>query len=307
MRLHPLVMPVLVLCASAAALGWLLFVPPPAVPDHEERGRAADLQPLSSPAHSSPAGQEADTGSLAAQSAAPIPGMLRNVSPDGVTPPPVSGPLTRVAPSEAYLENRNPPRPPVPPGPLEFSRVQVLDAGTIDTGDILVRIAHVTPLGADQSCRTDSGDTWPCGARARTAMRGLLRQLKIECEKIDETGPGEITATCQRGRIDLGEWLVRYGWATPAETAPPGFADVEREARERKLGQWKADGLDPLADPVTIDSLADIPDLPDIIAGDGRSFLEDVPARPSDGPSTGEQPQMPSPPADLRTTRSDNL
>jgi len=275
MRLRPLIVPFLVLASSAGAVAWLLLAEPPTRPETAQQG---SNQRVATSAELPPApGPDKDAAIVTSQSAAPSPNMLRDVSPEGVTPPPVDAPLTRVSPSEAYLESKNPPIEPVPPGPLEFRRVQVLDAGTLDTGETLVRIAHVVPLGLEDTCTAENGDTWPCGARARTSVRGLLRQLKVTCEKVEELGPREVSAICMRGRINLGEWLVRYGWATPADTAPDAYTELEQTAREKRVGQWQGEWRDQLSDPVTLESLADIPDLPDIIAEDGRSFLDENP------------------------------
>jgi len=305
MRLRPLIVPFLVLAGFGGALGWLLVAEPPVTPvtpktGHETPEAAAETgpDPVLAPARDMMA---------TAESAAPSPGMLRDVSPEGVTPPPVNAPLTRVSPSEAYLESKNPPIEPVPPGPLEFQRVQVLDAGTLDTGGTLVRIAHVEPLGVEETCTAENGDIWPCGTRARTSVRGLLRQLKITCEKVEDLGPREVTAVCMRGRINLGEWLVRYGWATPAETAPDEYAELEKTARDQRVGQWQGEWRDQLADPVTLDSLADVPDLPDLIAEDGRSFLDEEPVGLPEDLTDGGQPQDLGPLDGLRGGPGDSV
>lgn len=241
MKLRPLLVPVLLVTAFAGLVGWLFLVEPPAPPEEQlagalrpgisETAEAIVEEPLD--------GQADQTAPTAGDNAAPLPDNIRDVSPDGVSAPEVDGGLTRIEPSERYQELINPPVEPVPDGPLELRRVQVLDGGRIKSGKLVVTLAHIEPIQLDETCVARQGGLWPCGARARTFLRGLIRQFKVTCEKLADTGPQQIVATCRRGKIDLSTRMVRYGWADPAPGAPEGFEDFALLAEQRKLGKWK--------------------------------------------------------------------
>lgn len=237
MPLRPLLIPGLLIVAGAALVVWLLVADPPGEP-RKEAGEPAGRNAL----RLDTAGQET-VPQTPAPDPAPLPSEIRDVSPDGITPPNVSGTLTRVAPSEEYMNLINPPVEPLPDGPFELRRPQVLDAGTLKTEDLTVRIAHVDALAANETCQSRLGGTWPCGARARTSLRGLVRMFTITCEKTTELDTDQVAAVCTRRKINIGEWLVRQGWADPAEGAPDQYLALADEARKAKKGKWQAEWL----------------------------------------------------------------
>ncbi|MBO6890850.1 MAG: thermonuclease family protein [Roseibium sp.] len=247
MKFRPFLVPALLLTASGGLLSWLMLAEPPQVQTvaggtggpvsvTPTRTEQTERAPVSLPS----------TADSQAASAAPNPTDIRDVSPEGVTAPSVSGKLTRVEPSKRYLELKNPTIEPIPDGPLELRRVQVIDGGHIKSARMVVTLAHITPLKLDETCVSRLGGTWPCGTRARTFLRGLIRQFKITCEKIDDLGPQQILASCQRGKVDLSARLVRYGWADPKDDAPDHFQELALLAKERKVGKWQAEWLNDL-------------------------------------------------------------
>ncbi|MBN9669325.1 thermonuclease family protein [Roseibium aggregatum] len=247
MKLRPIIVPVILLTAAGGLLAWLLLAEPPQIP---EDGKPASAVEASAPATGAVSAEDLRTEEIAGAEhpvpAAPLPQEIRDVSPDGVTSPRVTGNLKRIEPSKRYLELKDPPVEPVPDGPLELTRVQVLDNGHLRSGKLTVTLAYIEPLDPEATCVTRTGETWPCGARARTFLRGLVRQFKITCHKMEETGPQQILATCKRGLVDLSARLIRYGWAAPSTDAPSNFQDLALKAREKKIGQWKTEWLSEL-------------------------------------------------------------
>lgn len=237
MPLRPLLIPGLLIVAGTALVVWLVIADPPAESRHDA-GEPAERNAL----RLNTSGQTAVPGTTLPDTA-PLPSEIRDVSPDGITPPKVSGTLTRVAPSEEYMNLINPPVEPLPDGPFDLRRPQVLDAGTLKTDDLTVRIAHIEALAANETCQSRLGGTWPCGARARTSLRGLVRMFTISCEKTTELDTDQVAAVCTRRKINIGEWLVRQGWADPAEGAPDQYLALADEARKAKRGKWQAEWL----------------------------------------------------------------
>ncbi|MEP1931573.1 MAG: thermonuclease family protein [Roseibium sp.] len=266
MKLRSIIVPIVVLTVFGGAVAWLIFAKPPTA---STPSLSAETSPAVLAVPDQP--KAIEKGSLPPESgssvAAPLPDNIRDVSPDGVSAPTVTSDLKRIEPSKRYLELKNPPIEPIPDGPLEFVRVQVLDAGHLKSGQLTIKLAHIEHLALDDTCASTLGDTWPCGTRARTFLRGLVRQLKVTCEKVEELGPQKVLATCSRGPIDLSTRLVRYGWATPTDNAPEPFQELAQSAREREFGKWQnewfTDDSDLPAWAETDNSL--LPDLEDLV------------------------------------------
>nr|WP_319386253.1 thermonuclease family protein [uncultured Roseibium sp.] len=295
MKLRPFLVPLLLLTAFAGVVAWLLLAEPPSPADAQlaEALRPGISDPVEAMVESSPDDKKQQTAHTAGDTEAPLPGNIRDVSPDGVSAPDVDGGLTRIEPSERYQELINPPVEPVPDGPLELRRVQVLDGGRIKSGKLVVTLAHIEPIKLDETCVARQGGLWPCGTRARTFLRGLIRQFKVTCEKLAETGPQQIVATCKRGKIDLSTRMVRYGWADPAAGAPEGFEDFALLAEQRKLGKWKDEWQ--VAAPRSnweADPDAPLPGLEDL-APEIVEWSQSTDADPAGQPFFGAEPDIP--------------
>lgn len=213
--------------------------PKGAVPDTTPPAPLETAAVVSEPATEPPAALRLEK----APSDAPLPSQIRNVAPTGIAAPQVNGPLKRIAAPERPKEEDSEP---VPDGPLVLRRPQVVDAGTLKTDNYTVRLAHIEALPGDETCVSRLGGTWPCGARARTSLRGLVRMFSVECEKVEDLGVREFTAVCSRKNISLNAWLVEYGWAQPREDAPQEFAALAAKARQEKRGMWQSEWLSEL-------------------------------------------------------------
>lgn len=282
MGFRSLLFPASVAAAFGGTVAWILLTEPPAVPDPVAESRALAQTPAAGP---KPVAITPPPDSSKPAGTAPLPDAIRDVSPDGVSAPQVVGSLTRIAPSDRYLELKNPPVQPIPDGPLELKRIEVLDAGHLRSDRLTVKLAYVSPPPLDETCKTQLGGSWPCGVRARTFLRGLIRRLKVTCEKVEDLGPQKILATCARGTIDLSTRLVQYGWSGVSEDAPDTLKTLAAEAQAEKIGLWQADWITDLPTPDWANQdLSDLPDLeelsPEIIDWSLRSEGQD--------PATGD-------------------
>ncbi|PVB62932.1 thermonuclease family protein [Labrenzia sp. 011] len=288
MKLRPLVVPALLLTVTGGLFAWLMLSDPP-----EIRNETTAAKALSGPAPvAAPSPDAAKPAQERSASTAPLPGDIRNVSPHGVSAPKVSGSLKRVEPSKRYLELKNPPVEPVPDGPVELTRVQVLDGGRIQSDRLVVTLAHIRPLKIDETCISRLGGSWPCGARARTFLRGLIRQFKITCEKIEDLGPRQILGSCRRGHIDLSARLVRYGWADAAPGAPSHITELAQKARDRKVGKWQSEWLAELPkSDWENDPTAALPGLEDLEPEIVEWSLRADPEQPEQAPFSADTPE----------------
>ncbi|MCW2307097.1 thermonuclease family protein [Rhodobium gokarnense] len=154
----------------------------------------------------------------------------RNVTPKEMTQGPVAvGPTLRLP---------GPPPPLKPKRPKRFFRVVVSDAGTIDAGDVTIKIADVETPELNRMCTDANGKEWPCGLIARTALRRLIRIRAIECAPPAADDGATITTACKVGPLDIATWLVGRGWAKPTVDNPQ-LVKARDAAKAAKRGLWR--------------------------------------------------------------------
>ncbi|MEM0907846.1 MAG: hypothetical protein AAGJ94_10815 [Pseudomonadota bacterium] len=175
---------------------------------------------------------------------------VRFIDRDGIVGVRVDGPLER-APSTVTLAPP-PPEPEAPPTSL-YRLVVIEAAGLIDARSHKIKLAHVEAPAASLTCTRADGEVWPCGMRARTAMRRLIRRRAIEClradddadapqdPKTDAAGGGLVVTECSVANTDLSRWLVEQGWAAPSASAPESWAELHDFAKIAKRGLYDTD------------------------------------------------------------------
>jgi endonuclease YncB( thermonuclease family) len=119
------------------------------------------------------------------------------------------------------------------PRPTLLPRPVVVNGGSFRVGSGTVRLTGIEP--PTERC---GAALWPCGARARTALRALVRSRSITC-----TVPGDFQAkeetlesACSLGSTDIGHWLVAHGWARAKAGGP--YVEAEEKARTAQVGLW---------------------------------------------------------------------
>lgn len=221
---------------------------------------------------------------------------VRNVSPPGVAVPQVTAPLQRVEPTRPQAA-RQTEAAALPERSFHIIRPLAMERATLKSGKLTLELAHVAGMSAAETCETASGQVWPCGARALTALRSLLRSHRVDCEPVQEqakelaqTPEGPLPATCRKGPVDLGLWLVQQGWARAAGDAPETYSEAEAAARQAHLGQWQVDDFEPLPQTSALPALP-LETMPGLA---GPSALQAIAPSAPQAPSA---PSGPTPPA----------
>lgn len=146
--------------------------------------------------------------------------------------------------------DRLPPRPPLSTPAVEedeaprdtrqvlLPRPIAVDAAHLKIGDGTIVLTGIDPLPLGETCEADAG-AWPCGMRARTALRGYLRSRAVRCQAPEDFGrkPETIESACTLQGNDVGAWIVRNGWAKAVTGGP--YEDAESEARQERRGVWR--------------------------------------------------------------------
>lgn len=123
--------------------------------------------------------------------------------------------------------------------PVELTRPSSDRAGMLTVGNRSVQLSGIVPTDVGRMCAGSDGKSWPCGTAARTAFRMYLRGRIIDCDLPSATWQGTVTGHCRYVRIDLSEWLVRFGWAEPEAGSP--LEAVAEQAKQQKRGIYGDD------------------------------------------------------------------
>ncbi|HSB59958.1 MAG TPA: thermonuclease family protein [Methyloceanibacter sp.] len=135
---------------------------------------------------------------------------------------------------------------PLPRETKRYFKVRVRDAGTLEAGllptdTVLIRLEGIDAREADETCKTENGATWPCGAKARAALTRFIRTRAVTCTVPQGGETKDFAGRCGVMGQDLSTWLVRHGWATPQKGAEPELAKALDAAKSERLGLWQSD------------------------------------------------------------------
>lgn len=160
--------------------------------------------------------------------------------------PPVAADLVPPAAADRAALERVTPRAPLgpsrpqatasPPKPSLLHNPVAEAAGRLQAGGHRIELAGLAVTEPDRVCRRQAGGTWPCGKVALTALRNLLRGRAVRCAVPAEPGSDVERTACSLGKVELGEWLVRQGWADASPDGP--YAAAAQAARSAERGIW---------------------------------------------------------------------
>ncbi|HEY6920121.1 MAG TPA: hypothetical protein VI390_00750 [Methyloceanibacter sp.] len=126
-----------------------------------------------------------------------------------------------------------------PPVTKLYYKVRVIDAGTIQSGGVVITLADIAARDAKANCKDAKGRTWACGDAGRVALARLIRTRAVSCVLPKGAEQKAFAARCNLAGTDLSTWLVRQGWANPKEPSEKALADAEAAAKKEKIGIWR--------------------------------------------------------------------
>jgi endonuclease YncB( thermonuclease family) len=124
-------------------------------------------------------------------------------------------------------------------------RAAVIDGDTLDIGGRYIRLFGIDAPGGPQSCRDERGAGYPCGRQAAGALQTKIGLRTIACDPRGVDRPDRIPAVCRLGDEDLGEWMVRQGWALAAHGEGRDYLRAEALAKSERLGLWAGEFMSP--------------------------------------------------------------
>jgi endonuclease YncB( thermonuclease family) len=130
-----------------------------------------------------------------------------------------------------------------PPGEALAGRAEAVDGDTLRIGATRIRLTGLDAVELEQSCTDATGQDWACGKAARAFLAEAVAGTTTRCRSDGRDRYGRTLAKCAVGGDDLGEAMVRGGWAVADLEYSLALAD----ARLKQRGIWAGRFDDPAA------------------------------------------------------------
>lgn len=124
------------------------------------------------------------------------------------------------------------------------AQTRIIDGDTLDIDGTRYRLFGIDAPERAQRCLRD-GLAWQCGTAATDALIALIAGRPIDCRAIELDRYGRNVAVCGVAGMDLGERMVRDGWALSYRSFSTVYVDEEDFARVTKAGIWTSGFVSP--------------------------------------------------------------
>lgn len=94
-----------------------------------------------------------------------------------------------------------------------MGRVRVIDGDTFDVAGVRVRLHGIDAPEDKQTCQTEQGTSWACGAWVTSTVGTLYDGKRARCREVDVDRYGRVVARCSIDGRDVGQQLVSRGLA----------------------------------------------------------------------------------------------
>lgn len=122
----------------------------------------------------------------------------------------------------------------LPPEAALSGRASAVDGDTLRIGDTRIRLLGFDAVELDQTCSDAGGTDWSCGREARAVLDELTGNGDTVCTADGSDRYRRVLARCTAGGADLGDSMVRAGWAV----ADFEYGLALAEARLNGRGIW---------------------------------------------------------------------
>ncbi len=112
------------------------------------------------------------------------------------------------------------------------------DGDSLVLNDTEVRLFGIDAPEYNQTCNGSAGE-YPCGRKARDALRALLRNRTISCRSFETDRYGRAVSVCKDGDLEINREMVRQGWAVAYFRHSTAYAAAQKEARAARRGIWQ--------------------------------------------------------------------
>lgn len=134
-----------------------------------------------------------------------------------------------------------------PPPATLSGRAIAVDGDTLRIAGTRIRLIGLDAVELDQTCTDPDGTEWPCGEDARRFLNELTGTANVTCAADGHDRYRRVLARCRIGSADLGDQIVRAGWAVAELEYGLALAEARLNARGIWAGRfddpakWRAD------------------------------------------------------------------
>ena len=136
---------------------------------------------------------------------------------------------------------------PAPPADTTISGpATVIDGDTIAVQGHRIRLFGIDAPESDQRCISADRLPYNCGSLATSVLEEEIGGATVNCFVIDIDQYHRSVAVCAANDHDLGERMVRRGFAIDYPFFSGGkYAEPQEDARKAKRGLWAGSFIDP--------------------------------------------------------------
>ncbi len=133
------------------------------------------------------------------------------------------------------------PRAPTSQAPgAALASIRVVDGDSLRAGEQNIRLIGIDAPERAQTCRDARKREWSCGAAAAERLGALVARGTVTCAPRGRDRYGRTLAVCAAGDVaDLGQVMVREGFAVNYADDTHGYVAEESEARAAGRGLWQ--------------------------------------------------------------------
>ena len=121
----------------------------------------------------------------------------------------------------------------------------ITDGDTIKIGTTKIRIEGMDAPERDQLCADENFQNYPCGVKSAEWLRDIIGDKSVDCtiSKLDVYGRS--LAICTVDGLDIGQEMVRDGWALAFVRYSKRYVEDEAAARTVNAGMWMGTFVEP--------------------------------------------------------------
>ena len=123
---------------------------------------------------------------------------------------------------------------------------KITDGDSLRSNNLKIRLFGIDALELRQQCKDSLGRKWSCGIAARSKLQDLVsRAPYLYCALRDVDRYGRLVMKCFAGNTDIGEAMVKSGYALAYQQYALDYLNQEKEAQELGRGIWSSDFMPP--------------------------------------------------------------
>ncbi|WP_456778175.1 thermonuclease family protein [Bradyrhizobium sp. USDA 3315] len=124
-----------------------------------------------------------------------------------------------------------------------IGQASIIDGDTLEIHGTRIRLWGIDAPESTQLCRGEDSLQYRCGAKAANDLDAFIARRPVSCVPVSLDQYGRTVATCSVANVvagvDLGEWLVRNGFAVDwPQYSKRKYEAAQRDAEHGGRGIW---------------------------------------------------------------------